>query len=46
MFRDMTCYAGSGSMAGEFAPDAGEMPSVLVIAAQAPQVQHGPIEPA
>jgi len=32
-------------MAGEFAPDAGEVPAVLVIAAQAPQVQHDPVEP-
>jgi hypothetical protein len=38
MFRDMTCCADIGSMAGKFAPDAGKMPSVLVIAAQAPQV--------
>jgi len=46
MFRDMTCYAGSGSMAGEFAADAGEVPAVLVIAEQAPQVQHDPVAPA
>ena len=33
-------------MAGEFAPDAGEVPAVLVIAAQAAQVQQDPAEPA
>ena len=32
--------SGIGSVAGEFAPDASEVPAVLVIAAQAPQVQH------